>query len=322
MDAVEVVARTPADQRPPVPAPVQPRRRRREGTPYLLALPTLLVLAGLLGYPIVKMIVLSFQHLTLRDLWTGRTPPWAGLDNYRKVLSDPLFWTVVTRTLGIATVCVVLSVGIGLAVALLMRRVSGWVRIVITVAMMLVWSMPQLVSTQVFLWLVDTNWGVLNWLIDMIPGVDFTNHSWFVDPVQGWTVIVALVVWGAVPFLAITLYAGLTQVPREVVEAAVVDGAGPWSVFRHVTLPFLRQLLGIVTTLSVIWDLGLFTQAYVIRSSKPETDYYTLAIYAYQKAFVISDYSLGSAVSILMVLGMLGVMAFYVRQMFRIGDAD
>ena len=80
--------------------------------------------------------------------------------------------------------------------------------------------------------MVDADFGVLNWLIDQIPGVDFTNHSWFADPTQGWTVIIALVVWGGMPFLAITLYAGLTQVPKELIEAAMVDGAGSWAVFR------------------------------------------------------------------------------------------
>ena len=152
--------------------------------------------------------------------------------------------------------------------------------------------------------------------------MNFTNHSWFVDSTQGWGVIIALIVWGALPFLAITLYAGLTQVPRELVEAAVCDGAGPWQVFRHVRLPILRQLLIIVTTLSVIWDVSAFTQIFVMRSSHPEREYYNLAVYSYVEAFGKSNYSLGSAISILTVALMIGAAIFYVRQMFKIGDAD
>ncbi|GIH14383.1 carbohydrate ABC transporter permease [Rugosimonospora africana] len=324
MVSVEPSTREPLDRRVnmPVSALAGRRRRGRQATPYVLALPTLIVIAALLAYPIVKMIMLSFQHLTQRDLFTGESPSWIGLGNYTAVLSDSFFWTVVVRTVVVAAVCVLLSVGLGLAVALLMRRVTPWVRILMTVAMMLVWSMPQLVSTQVFGWLVDADWGVLNWALDKIPGVDYTNHSWWVNPVQGWTVIVILVVWGAIPFIAISLYAGLSQVPRELVEAAVMDGAGPWAVFRSVTFPILRPLVGIVTTLSAIWDMGIFTQIYVIRGSKPELDYYNLAIYAYQEAFAKSQYSPGAAISILTVILMLGLMAFYVRQMFRIGDAD
>jgi len=275
-----------------------------------------------MGYPLVKMTMLSFQKLSLRELFSGEPPPWVGFDNYTATLTDPFFWTVVMRTIVVAAICVVLSVGAGLVLALLMRRVSTWVRLVLTVAMMFVWAMPQLVATQVFVWMVDADWGVVNWMIDQLPGVDFTNHSWFIDSKQGWSVIIALVVWGAIPFLAISLYAGLTQVPRELIEAAVVDGAGAWGVFRNVTLPILRPLLVIVTTLSVIWDMSLFTQVYVMRGTKPELDYYNLGIYAFAEAFGKSNYSLGSALSILTVLLMVGVMAFYVRQMFKIGEAD
>jgi N,N'-diacetylchitobiose transport system permease protein len=324
MQAVDA-SRRPTAQEPPPEAAERTsvrRKRRRELTPYFLALPTLIVLAALLGYPMIKMITLSFQELTLRALFSGESPPWVGLDNYTDALTNPFFWKVVLRTIVVAATCVVLSVGLGLALALLMRRVSPWVRIAMTVAMMLVWAMPQLVATQVFAWMVDADWGVVNWMIDRIPGVDFANHSWFADPKQGWSVIIALVVWGALPFLAISLYAGMTQVPKELIEAAVVDGAGAWAVFRNVTLPILWPLLVIVTTLSVIWDMGLFTQAYVMRGTKPEQDYYTLSIYSYVEAFGKSNYSLGSAISIITVLLMVGVLAVYVRQMFKIGEAD
>jgi N,N'-diacetylchitobiose transport system permease protein len=318
MSAVE----TPTRSAVPVRAPVRPRRRRISGTPYFLLLPTLVVLGGLLAFPLVYMGELSFKKLTLRDLFTGAPGTWVGFDNYRAVLRDPFFWTVVLRTIVVAAICVGLSVVVGLLIALLMQRVSGWVRMCMIVSMMLVWSLPQLVATQVFTWLVDTDWGVLNWALDKLPGVDFTNHSWFVDSKQGWSVIIALVIWGAVPFLAISLYAGLTQVPRELTEAATVDGAGAGAVFRNVTWPILRPLVVIVTTLSVIWDMGLFTQPYIARAGKPELDYYNLGIYAYQEAFAKSNYNTGSAIAILTVLLMVGVMAFYTRQMFKIGDAD
>jgi N,N'-diacetylchitobiose transport system permease protein len=323
MQAVEPSIRPPEGPRlaEPVTRPVR-GRRRLTFTPYVLLLPTIVILAGLLAYPVVRMIILSLQKMTLRNLFSGSAPAFVGVANYNAVLHDPFFWTVVLRTVVVAAICVLLSVGIGLVIALLMLRVSGWVRIVMTVSMMLVWSVPQVVSTQVFGWLVDTDFGVLNWLIDKIPGVDFTNHSWYVNAWEGWSVVIAVVVWGAIPFLAISMYAGLTQVPKELVEAAVVDGAGAWAVFRNVRFPVLRPLVVIVTTLSVIWDMGIFTQVFVLRSGKPELDYYNLAIYGYEEAFAKSNYSLGSAISIVTVILMLGVMALYVRQMFAIGEAD
>lgn len=291
-------------------------------TPYLLILPALLALAAVLGYPLYRVVALSLQGMGHRQLISGEPPAWVGFDNYRAVLTDSLFWTVVGRTVAFTVVAVGVSVLAGLGVALLMRRVSRGVRTTMVIAMMLVWAMPALVSTQVFLWLIDADFGVVNWLIDQIPGVDFTNHSWFADPWQGWAAITAVVVWGAIPFLAITLYAGLSQVPRELTEAATMDGANAGQVFRAVTLPILRPLIGIVATLSVIWDIQVFTQIWVMRNGKPESQFMTLSIYSYTTAFGQSRYSLGSAVAVLTVVLLLGVMVFYVRQMFKIGEQE
>jgi len=219
-------------------------------------------------------------------------------------------------------VSVTVSVLAGLSVALLMRRVHRRVRLLMMVAMMFVWALPQLVAAQIFRWLTDADFGVLNYLIDKLPGVDYLNHSWFVNPWQGWLVITTLVIWAGIPFLAITLNAGLTQVPKELVEAATVDGASAWQVLRAITLPILRPLLIIVTTLSAIWNFGLFTQNWALRDGHPEPYYQTLSTFSYTQAFGQSRYSYGSAIAVITVLLMLGVMAFYIRQMFKIGEVD
>jgi N,N'-diacetylchitobiose transport system permease protein len=301
------------------PAPV---RRRRELTPYLLAIPAVLLIVGLLGYPLWRMAVVSLQKYEQPQLWGTRPATWIGLDNYVTLLTDSTFWSVVRRTATFTVVSVAVSVLLGLGLALLMRRVSPWARLTLNAVLVFVWAIPQLVSSQIFVWMVDADFGVVNWLIDHLPGVDFTKHSWFADPTQGWIVITSTVVWQGLPFLAITLYAGLTQVPKELTEAATVDGANPWQVFRAVTLPILRPLLGIVTTLSTIWNFQVFTQVWVLRFGKPELAYQTLSTYAYGQAFQNGKYGLGSAISIITVLLILSVMAFYVRQMFKIGDQD
>jgi N,N'-diacetylchitobiose transport system permease protein len=268
------------------------------------------------------MVELSFQNMRLRELISGRTPPWVGLDNYTRVLSDSVFWSVVTRTVVFTAVSVIVSVLFGLAIALLMRRVARGVRLLMMIAMMFVWALPQLVAAQIFRWITDSDFGVINYLIDKLPGVDYQNHSWFVSPAQGWLVITTLVVWAGIPFLAITLNAGLALVPKELVEAATVDGASAWQVLRNITLPMLKPLITIVTTLSVIWNFGLFTQNWVLRDSHPEPAFQTLATYSYTQAFGQSRYSLGAAISVITVLLMLGVMAFYIRQMFKIGEVE
>ncbi|GIF07299.1 carbohydrate ABC transporter permease [Actinoplanes siamensis] len=327
MQAVDSPTTRPAppgggtEQRAAVPRPSR-RRRADARVPWLLALPTLVVLVALLAYPLYRMIVLSFQNMRLRELLTGLTPSWVGFDQYEKALTDSTFWGVVGRTAGFTVVSVILSVLAGLGVALLMRRVHPKVRLAMMIAMMFVWALPQLVAAQTFRWLTDSDFGVLNYLIDKLPGVDYANHSWFVNPWQGWSLVTVLVVWAGIPFLAISLSAGLTQVPKELLEAATVDGATSRQALRNITLPILKPLLTIVTTLSVIWNFGLFTQTWVLRDGHPEPYYQTLATYSYTQAFGQSKYSYGSAIAVITVLLMLGVMVFYIRQMFKIGEVD
>jgi len=326
-----------AVETPPAPAQSGPdgtgagrpgtRRKRRVRTdsavlPWALAGPALLLLAVLLAYPVGRMLVVSFQKFELKELWTGSAPAWRGLDNYIDVLSDGAFWSVVLHTILFTVVSVVLTVLLGLSVALLMRRVNRTVRLLMIIAMMFVWALPALVQAQVFKMMTDSDVGVLNYLIDKLPGVEFQNHSWFYTPIQGWIVITSCVVWAGIPFLAITLNAGLTQVPKELMEAATVDGANGWQAFRNITLPILKPLLVIVTTLSVIWNFGLFTQVWVVRNGRPEDEYQVLATWSYSLAFKNNNYGLGSAIAIITVLLMLGVMVFYLRQMFKIGDVD
>jgi N,N'-diacetylchitobiose transport system permease protein len=304
-----------------------PRRRKRStqgspATPWLLVGPALIVIIALLGYPLYRMVLLSFQNMGLRQLFTGAAAPFVGFDQYRAVLTDPVFWTVTWHTAVFTVVSVASSMLLGLAIALLMRRVHPWVRITMIVAMMFVWATPQLVQAQSFRWLTDADFGVVNYLLSKLPGVNLEGHSWFVGTFSGWFLITLLVVWAGIPFLAITLNAGLTQVPKELLEAATMDGANSWQALRNITLPILRPLIIIVTTLSVIWNFGLFTQVWVLRDSKPEAAFQTLATYSYSQAFGQSKYSPGSAISVITVLLLLGVMAIYIRQMFKIGDVD
>ena len=314
------------DVRPDKPSEVGAVRGRtkRDRLPYLLMAPAVVVVVGLMAYPLYKLVMLALQRTSLAGSYspTPPAPKFVGFANFSQVLGDSTYWQVVLHTVLFTAVAVAASMGISLSVALLMRRVSGWVRILVTISMVSVWAVPSIVATQVFDWLIDSDFGVVNYLIDRLPGVTFQHHSWFSSPSQGWSVIVALVLWGAIPFLALTLYAGLTQVPPELVEAATIDGAGSWQILRNVIIPILRPVLIITTTLSVIWDFGLFNQIFVLRNTQPEQSYWTVAIYAYEKAFAQSNYNIGATITLVTTALMIGVMVFYIRQMIKIGEAD
>ncbi|WP_327343613.1 sugar ABC transporter permease [Streptomyces europaeiscabiei] len=326
-DTTAPVKVPPARPAPPPPPPVGTRSSAKRlpggsAVPWALLAPCLLILAVVLGYPLVRLVTLSFQEFGQSQLWGFKPAESVGFDNFSKVLGDSEFWAVVVRTIVFAAASVILTMVIGMAIALLLQRVSGWVKTLINIALVASWGMPIIVATTVFKWLFDSDYGIFNALLSKLPGVDMIGHNWFASGPEGLAVITLLVVWGAVPFVVITLGAGLTQVPKELEEAARLDGAGAWGVFRYVTLPILKPIIVMLTTLSVIWDMGVFPQVFVMRGGHPEAEFQLLTTYSYDKAFVVNDYAQGSAIALLTVVLLLGVIGVYMRQMLKIGEVE
>lgn len=268
------------------------------------------------------MVTLAFQDMTRKELFSGAAPPWAGLGQFRTILGDGFFWTVVARTALFTVVCVSLTMALGLIVALLMRRTSPWVRAVLAGVLVAVWAMPVMVAAAVFRWLFDADYGLVNWLMSTLPGVDLARHNWFTDPWQGFAVITAVVVWGALPFAAVSLHAALTQIPPELEEAALIDGARPSQLFRHVTFPAIKPLFVMVTTLMAIWDFGVFNQIWLMRGGQPEREYYLLGVYSFIESFAVNRYSTGAAIALVTVVLLLAGAVVYLRQMLRLGEAE
>jgi N,N'-diacetylchitobiose transport system permease protein len=303
-------------ERPGRPRPGARGRRLRPLVPYALLAPSLVVLAAVLGFPLYRLVALSFQQYGLRELFAGKGR-FIGLQNYREILSDSFFWTVVARTVLFAAVCVGLTMVLGTLIALLLRNLGRPMRVLVTAGLVAAWAMPTLTAVSIWQWMFDFEFGVVNWLLTRL-GVDgFVQHNWFDQPLQGFAVIVVVVVWAALPFVAITLHAGLTQVPAELEEAARVDGAGAWQVFRHVTFPVLKPIFLILATLSTIWDFKVFTQIWVLLNQRPSREYFLLGIWSYSESFGVTRYGKGAAIAVVMVLLLMLLTSFYVRQMLR-----
>jgi N,N'-diacetylchitobiose transport system permease protein len=265
------------------------------------------------------LVKLSFERYGLAEL-IAHQGVWVGTANYSAILHDRQFWEVVFRTVVFTAVCVSLTMVLGTLIALLMARLGSFMRLLLTTGLVLVWAMPVVVAVNIWYWMVDYEFGVLNWTLTEAGVGDFVQRDWFVSPWSGFAVIGAVIVWGAIPFVAITVYAGLTQVPREMVEAAAIDGANAFQIFRDITLPILKPIFVILTSLSIIWDFRVFDQIWIMRDQRPTEDYFTMSIYAFVEAFKISEYGLGAAIAVVMVAIMFVVTIFYIRQMWRIGE--
>ncbi|WP_016907502.1 ABC transporter permease subunit [Streptomyces xiaopingdaonensis] len=301
-----------------------PKRRGISAVPlpYLLIAPAIVAIGAVFAWPLVKTVIMSFQDMGRRELWSGDSPPWVGFEQFANIFGDSQFWAVTGRTVLFMVVCVGATMLVGLGLAMLMQRMSTWVRLLLTGALVAAWSMPLLVATSVFRWFADSDYGVANSLLSKLPGIDLQGHNWFINPWQGFTIIAAVVIWGAVPFVVITLYAALTQVPRELVEAAQLDGAGSFGVFRHVVFPVIKPVFQMVATLSVIWDFNIFGQVFLMRANKPEPEYQLLGIYSFQKAFESSSFSQGTAIALVTVLLLAGVAVYYLRQLLKTGEVE
>jgi N,N'-diacetylchitobiose transport system permease protein len=305
------------------------RRRRlfwghvlRGAVPYALIAPVLVVIGVILGYPLYWLGKLSTERYGLFELIQHKGVS-IGLDNFRSVLHDPIFWRTLLRTVVFTVANVTLTMVLGLLIALLLVRVSTFVRILLTSGLALVWSMPVVVAVQVFYWMTNFQNGVVNYVLTQLHVGDFFQHDWYATTFSQLALVTVLIVWGAIPFVVITLYAGLAQVPNDLIEAAEVDGARPWRVFLDITLPILRPILLILTSLSIIWDFGVFTQPYLlIGQSKITSGNYLMSIYLFEEGYFKSDFGRGAAISILMLLIVAALSVVYVRKMVRIGEAQ
>jgi len=281
--------------------------------PWLLLAPSLAVLAVITGYPLVRMLWLSVHEYERAQL-LGVPAEFVGLDNYVATLTDSRFWTVTFRSFAFMVVCVVLTITVGTLVALLLMKLGRVMRLVLSVGLLLAWAMPPLAAMLVWGWMFDSQYGVVNHLLTRLTSTSWTGHLWLIDPLSFFAVAALVIVWGAVPFVAFTLYAGFTQVPGEVLEAAQLDGASARQRFFGVQVPYVRSIYVVLIVLSMIWDLKVFTQIFVLQGIggiKSETS--TLGVYIYEMGMAQGHYGAASAIAVIFTIIMLAISAYYVR---------
>jgi N,N'-diacetylchitobiose transport system permease protein len=300
----------------------RPRRSRHTGVgtarPWLLLAPALLVMGGLLLYPLVQVVVISLQDFGLRQLVSGRTS-WVGFDNYVELLGDGDLWrTVLPNTVVFAVVAVALTVVVGTLVALLLARLRPFTRGVVTTAIMLAWAVPAVTGTYVWVFLFTPGDGLAVQVLDALGLADAATANPFASRLSFYTVAALNVVHHGFPFVALTVLAGLLTVPQEITEAAIVDGANAWRRFWSVTFPMLRPVFAVVTVLSTIWDFKVFTQIYLMPGGDGvNRDVLNLGTWSYVESFAQNRYGLGAAIAVVLTALLLIITVGYLRLLFR-----
>lgn len=317
---MSTTAARPAPATPPAPSPSPPpaaRRRRFSPTAYVLLVPAVLVLLAGMGYPLYWQIITSLQEFGLAQQF-GQPPTFVGLDNYARIFSDDRMWAVVVRSVVFCLVNAFATVGIGTLLALLMKAVHPVVRVVLQVSLLLAWAMPLVAAVTVWKWLFDWRTGVINWLLVQMGFEQYSGHTWLAQPLSFFFVATVIIVWMSVPFVALSMYAALTQVSDEVLEAARIDGAGPARILWHVTLPLVRPVLSIVLLLQIIWDLRVFAQIKLLQDGgAPVGETNLLGNFIYEIGIGRQDFAGAAAVSIF-VLALTVLLSWpYVRNLLK-----
>lgn len=298
----------------------QRRNPRRTFAPLWLLSPAGLVVLAVSIAPIIFMVIISFTDYDQRTLFTGQAHG-VGLAQYATIFTSSGFWRALVRTVIFTAALVAGSVIIGMGVAQLLTRLVNSMRYVVTVVLVLAWGMPTVASSLVWDWLFQPGYGVINWLLSELHIFgDMTGVNWGQNPALAFICIWLLVIWGSVPFIALTVYAAQTQIPPEMFEAARLDGASEWRTYRSITIAFLRPTLLLVTILSIIWDFNIFNQIWLVSRGGPDGATSTLGVWTYTTAFVSFKLGEGAAISVVTTVLLLFFTALYVRNLIRSGE--
>ena len=279
--------------------------KREGGNRFVL--PALALFSVITVYPVLYVVYLSAH----RKLLIFNISSFIGFENYQFLLRDDRFWNALKNTLYFTGVSVSLELFLGLCIAILLDRPfrgKGLARAV----MLIPWAIPTVVSARMWEWMYNTDFGLLNYLLGI-------RINWLGSPFWALNAAIFMDVWKTTPFVAILLIAGLQVIPGEVYQAARVDGAGRWQIFRKITMPLLMPAILIVLLFRTLDAFRVFDAIYVLTGGGPANTTETLSVYAYKVLFQTLQFGYGSTLSIVVFL-CVGIMSIvYINLLTRVG---
>jgi multiple sugar transport system permease protein len=247
-----------------------------------------------LAYPLGLGVWLSFT-----DSRIGRGGAWIGLENYEWLWDDSVFWLSVFNTLLYTTVASAIKFAAGLYLALLLNRHMPF-KAIIRAVVLIPFIVPTVLSAVAFWWIFDTQFSILTWMLQRLGLIEH-QINWLGDSTMARGAVIFANIWRGVPFIAITLLAGLQTVPGSLYEAATIDGATPWQLFRHITYPLLTPIIAVVMTFSVLFTFTDFQLIWVLTRGGPFNATHLMATLSYQRAILGGNLGEGAAIATAMV---------------------
>jgi multiple sugar transport system permease protein len=308
--------------RPPA-ATARPLYRRfhvRRETAVALAflLPSLAGFLVFYAYPALRGLYLSFTDFNL----LRNDGEWVGLRNYQAMLSDALFWNALWVTFKYVVINIGIQTVLALAIAVLMQRLTR--SVVVRGILVLPWLIPNVVLALLWMWMLDPNLGVVNHYLEAI-GIG--SQGFLGSEEQVIPTLAGINIWRHMGYTALLLFAGLMMIPKSYYEAAALDGASEWRMFRTVTLPLLRPVLALVLVVTLIGSFQVFDTVAVAtggfggQPGGPGNESRVLYLYIFQQAFEFNDLGYAAALSVGLILLLVAVAAAQLR-LLRAGESD
>src|SRR5215212_1485419 len=276
--------------------------------PWLLVSPMVLMFVVFALLPSITAILFAFSHIRLHR--SGMLRTFIGFENFERAFSDPLVRQSAVTTLKWALTVTTVEILLGLGLALLLAHgVRG--RAIFTSLLIIPIIMPPVAVSIMWFFMYDYNFGIFNYLLNQ---VGFPSVLWLSDPKIALYAMMVVDVWQATPFAFLLLYAAVLSLPRDPYEAAAIDGASRWHMFKTVTLPLLLPVLGIVVLLRLIDAARIFDKIFVITHGGPGSSAYTATLTIYVEAFNKYDFGYASALSFLFQIVLIVFATIYVRR--------
>lgn len=280
--------------------------RRRQYSAFWFLAPMLVMLICVAAWPLARSIYFSFTDTTLSNLYGGH---WIGFDNYltvrklssgrliwRGALADPNWWNAVRNTVEFAVVSVAIETALGLGIALILNvEFAG--RGLVRAAILIPWAIPTIVSARMWGWMLNDQYGIIN---DMLLHLGLISEkvAWAANIKTAMAAVILVDVWKTTPFMALLCLAGLQMIPREIYEAARVDGIHPLKVFWRVTLPLVRPALMVAVIFRMLDALRMFDLVYVLTPNSAATK--TMSVISRENMIDFNKFAYGSAQSTLL----------------------
>ena len=275
---------------------------------WLMVAPVQLLLLACIFVPSLWVLWLSFHEYAM-----AQPPVFVGFANYAAILGDPIFWRACLNTLIVVNLVVYGELAAGLALALLM---AGWVpmkRLVISL-LLAPYAVTEVSAVVMWRYMLEPDTGMVNW---WLQGLGLGQIAWTVNANHALLVIVLLSIWIHLPFTFLILYAAVTTVPKELIEAARVDGANGWKAFWHVTLRVIMPAVLVALLFRYIFAMRLFSEVWLLTQGGPARLTEVLAVYLYRHAFRYYEFGIAAATGWIMATLSLLIAAWYLHQLYR-----